>query len=74
MSYRENNVEVVSLEDLPEGRVSIEVRGYSVYAAAGAQPYALVVTGDFTGSLTKLGENGTSDCAIVVAGEKSGLV
>ena len=50
------------------------MRGYSIYAAAGAQPYALVVTGSFTGSLTRTGTDGTGDCAIVVAGGRARLL
>lgn len=44
-----------------------------MYAAGGAQPYALVVTGAFNGTLTRTGAGGSGECAIVVAGKIVGL-
>lgn len=61
-------MEQVALVGLPEGRVSIEVKGYSVYTPGGPQPYALVVTGAFQGNLTRLGGDEAGGCSIVVAG------
>lgn len=47
-----NNVEQVRLDFLPAGRVSIEVIGTEIYSnQLGPQPYALVVNGDFEGTL-----------------------
>lgn len=67
---RENNVEEVSVGNMPEGQVSIEVRGFSTYASAGAQPYALVVNGGFAGSLVTPGSGADAgQCTIVLAGE-----
>ncbi len=45
---RENNVEQVALDSLPSGAVSISVRGASIFGAAGAPAYALVINGNFT--------------------------
>ena len=64
---RENNVEQVVLEGVP-GYASILVKAYFVYAAAGTQPFALVVTGDFQGSLTQLDNGGSGTCQVIVAG------
>ena len=43
----ENNVEQVALTTLPPGPVAVTVRGSSIFTAAGAPQYALVVNGDF---------------------------
>ncbi|GAB4817256.1 hypothetical protein N2152v2_004302 [Parachlorella kessleri] len=68
---RENNVEQVVLEGVP-GYASIVVQAYSVYAAAGAQPFALVVTGDFQGSLVQLDSGSSGTCQVAVAVITSG--
>ena len=65
---RENNVEQVVLEGVP-GYASILVKAYSVYAAAGAQPFALAVTGDFQGSLLQLDSANSGTCQVAVAGK-----
>jgi hypothetical protein len=61
---------------VPDGQVSIEVRAHSTYAAAGPQPYALVVSGDFDGVLSPPAGDGSTDgggeCSIVVAVVTSG--
>ena len=44
---RENNVEQVSLSNLPPGPVAISVGAANVFGPAGPQSYALVVHGDF---------------------------
>lgn len=41
-------MEQVALDSLPAGAVSISVRGASIFGAAGAPTYALVVNGNFT--------------------------
>ena len=68
-----NNIETISLPAVPPGRVAVEVRGRTVQASAGPQPYALVVNGDFAGALTLPGE-GTpgGQCAVIVATIVSG--
>lgn len=67
---RENNVEQVELDAVPAGLVSITVEGFNVPDAAGSPAYALVVTGDFNGTLTKPGAGGVvPQCTILVAGE-----
>lgn len=49
-----NNVEQVRFDFLPAGRVSIEVIGTEIYSnQLGPQPYALVVNGDFEGTLVE---------------------
>lgn len=62
----ENNVEQVYLPSVPAGQLSIEVKGSSVQSAFGAQPYALVVNGDFTGNLVNPEAGGGDECAVVV--------
>jgi hypothetical protein len=70
---RENNVEQVELDAVPAGLVSITVEGFNVPDAAGSPSYALVVTGDFNGTLTKPGAGGAvPQCTILVAGERCG--
>lgn len=64
-----NNVEQVSLSEVPAGQVSIEVKGASVQGAFGAQPYAIVVLGDFTGNLVAPQAKSSSsggECAVLV--------
>ncbi|PSC76615.1 Serine protease ABC transporter B family tagA isoform A [Micractinium conductrix] len=64
----ENNVEQVALTTLPPGPVAVTVRGSSIFTAAGAPQYALVVNGDFSGTLVRPGEEGSgAACTIVVA-------
>jgi hypothetical protein len=46
-----NNVELVALPAVPPGPVSVRVVASAVQAAAGAQPYALVISGDFAGAV-----------------------
>lgn len=48
---RTNTVEQVLVGNMPEGVVTIRVSARSVFARAGAQPYALVVHGQFEGGL-----------------------
>jgi len=60
-----NNIESIVLPSVPAGRVAVEVRGSSIQASAGPQPYALVVNGDFAGSLLTPGKSG--ECAVIVA-------
>lgn len=48
---RDNNVERVVLDEMPEGNVAIVVEGYDIVASYGLQPYALVVQGHFNGIL-----------------------
>jgi hypothetical protein len=69
-----NNIEQVMIPAVPAGRVSIEVRGSSIQAFSGSQPYALVVNGDFAGVLTSPSAAGNSgaECAVVVATITSG--
>lgn len=69
-----NNIEQVTIPSVPAGRVSIEVRGSSIQAFTGSQPYALVVNGDFAGVLTPPSAAGTegAECAVVVATITSG--
>ena len=59
---------------MPAGLVSIEVNAYSIYTAGGAPAYALVVMGDFTGTLVAPGSGGNSSgqCTITVAAIESG--
>lgn len=66
----ENNVEQVALEGVPAGLVSIVVDGYSVFTPGGAPSYALVVTGDFDGTLVPPGQSGGAapgECTITLA-------
>ena len=68
-----NNIEQVTLPAMPAGRLAVEVRGSSVQSFAGPQPYALVVNGDFSGTLTKPGADANNGaCAVVVASITSG--
>jgi hypothetical protein len=71
---RANNIEQVSLPAVPAGRVSVEVRGSSIQAFSGSQPYALVINGDFSGVLTapSAAGNTAAECAVVVATITSG--
>lgn len=63
-----NNIEQVTLVAVPAGRVSVEVRGSSVQAFSGPQPYALVINGDFGGALAPpSGNKAAEECAVVVA-------
>jgi len=72
---RQNNVEQVTMTTLPAGQVAIEVKAAQTYAAAGPQPYSLVITGDFSGEI-RAPQPGTSStpgvCPVVVAIIKSG--
>lgn len=71
---RANNIEQVTIPAVPAGRVSVEVRGSSIQAFSGSQPYALVVNGDFAGVLTppSAAGNAGAECAVVVATITSG--
>eukprot|EP00887_Chlorella_sp_A99_P001740 scaffold19.g1740.t1 len=71
---RENNVEQVALDSVPAGQVSIEVKTQSIYTAGGAPAYALVVLGDFGGTLAAPGGGGgdAGQCTITLATIKSG--
>lgn len=70
---RSNNIETVTLPSLPPGRVAVEVHGASIQAVGGAQHYALVINGDFQGTVTppSSGSN-TGQCSVVVATIASG--
>jgi hypothetical protein len=46
-----NNIELVALPAGPPGRLSVRIVASAVQAAAGAQPYALVISGDFSGAV-----------------------
>ncbi|KAK9815878.1 hypothetical protein WJX72_011193 [[Myrmecia] bisecta] len=75
---RLNNVEQVAISYLPAGQVAIEVSAHQVFAAEGPQPYALVVLGQFEGTLASPsnpvggGTNTSGTCQIVVANITSG--
>jgi len=61
-----NNVESVVIPSLPAGRVSIDIRGSSVQPGIGPQPYALVILGEFSGTLVPpSGES--EECQVVMA-------
>jgi Subtilase family/PA domain len=69
-----NNIEQVTLPAVPAGRVSVEVRGSSIQAFSGSQPYAIVINGDFAGVVTAPTASGSAgaECAVVVATITSG--
>lgn len=70
---RENNVEQVSMPLVPAGPLAITVSGYYVYSRAGAQPYALVATGAFTGQLIPPDQqDGDVACNVIVPSISSG--
>lgn len=50
-SDRNNTVERIFRPDMPEGLVTITVKGHSIDPLYSPQPYALVVLGKFTGKL-----------------------
>lgn len=62
-----NNVEQVRFDYLTEGRVSIEVIGSEIYSnQLGPQPYALVINGNFEGTL--IPPNGDQEeCPVISA-------
>jgi hypothetical protein len=62
-----NNIEQVALGSVPAGKLAVEVRGRAVQAGPGPQPYALVISGDFTGTLVSAAGGGGAGCAVVVA-------
>lgn len=75
---RVNNVEQVSMEDLPEGNIAITVKAHFVLAAHGPQSYALVVHGHFNGILQSAHNpvakpnSGDKACIITLAVIKEG--
>lgn len=61
-----NNVEVVSMEAFPPGKVSIQVLGTTVQALTGGQHYSLVVNGNFQGALAMPSSSSSSSTCSVV--------
>ncbi|GMH38149.1 hypothetical protein BSKO_06033 [Bryopsis sp. KO-2023] len=75
---RVNNVEQVSVDDIPEGNIAIIVKGNFVLASHGPQKYALVVHGRFNGLLpspnnpVSLKKSSSAACIITLAIIKAG--
>jgi subtilisin family serine protease len=63
-----NNIEQVSLPAVPPGRLSVRVVASAVQAAAGVQPYALVISGDFSGAVLAPAPGAAGGaCAVIAA-------